>query len=304
MISFSHSFTPFIPANTPDSLQKQFLAHYRRITHGTSRLFLFAADQKIEHLNDDFYGKGIAADACDPEHLFRIAQKGYVGALATQLGLIYQYGMDYAEIPYIVKLNSKTNLTDEKKRDPDSAFLWSVSDVEELIKTSELDICGVGCTVYLGGSYEAHMLSQAAQMVNHAHRLGLVAIVWIYPRALHLSHTNAPALLAGAAGLGAALGADFVKIQAPETRYTESLSIAARAAGRTGVICSGGKKIDAPELLKIIHAQLQEGNMSGCAIGRNIFQRPLQEAIALTQAISALVYENKPLKEAVSFLSK
>ena len=34
---------------------------------------LFAGDQKVEHLNSDFYGEGIHNDDGDPEHLFKIA---------------------------------------------------------------------------------------------------------------------------------------------------------------------------------------------------------------------------------------
>lgn len=298
------AFTPFMPAAVPTSLSGLYRQRYMRITRNTNRLFLFAADQKIEHLNDDFSGTGIHADALDPEHIFRIAQAGFVGALATQLGLICSYAPEYGDIPYIAKLNGKTNLDAQSNRDPESQFLWSVADVENLTESSEFDICGVGCTVYLGGTYESRMLSQAAQMVQQAHRFGLVTIVWVYPRAAHLTETNTPSLLAGAAGIGAALGADFVKIHAPETKNIAKLETAATAAGRTGVICSGGKKVDTLKLLTTIHAQVQTGHMRGCAIGRNIFQHSLPEAIALTHAINALVYENKSVEEAASFLSK
>ena len=71
---------------------------------------LFAGDQKIEHLNKDFYGKGIAKEDNNPEHLFRIASKATIGGFAAQYGMITHYGRDYKNINYIVKLNSKTNL--------------------------------------------------------------------------------------------------------------------------------------------------------------------------------------------------
>jgi len=40
------------------------------ITRGSGRLMLFVGDQKVEHLNADFYGEGISPDDSDPEHLF------------------------------------------------------------------------------------------------------------------------------------------------------------------------------------------------------------------------------------------
>jgi len=60
---------------------------------------LFAGDQKVEHLNDDFFGEGISGDDADAEHMFRIASRGRVGIFATQLGLVARYGNDYRRHP-------------------------------------------------------------------------------------------------------------------------------------------------------------------------------------------------------------
>jgi len=73
---------------------------------------LFAGDQKVEHLNDDFYGEEVPEGDADPEHLFKIASQAKIGVFATQLGLIARYGMDYKNVPYLVKVNSKTNLVE------------------------------------------------------------------------------------------------------------------------------------------------------------------------------------------------
>ncbi|MDZ4154388.1 hypothetical protein, partial [Methylicorpusculum sp.] len=102
--------TPVIPADVPAAAHKAFLKNYQTVTKKTDRLLLFAADQKIEHLVHDFYGPHIHADALDPEHLFRIAAQKQCGAFATHLGLIARYGTPYRTIPYIAKLNGKTDL--------------------------------------------------------------------------------------------------------------------------------------------------------------------------------------------------
>ena len=73
------------------------------------RLFLFAGDQKIEHLNEDFLGKDIPEECALPDNLFNIASQSRVGVFATQFGLISRYGAAYKNINYVVKLNSKTN---------------------------------------------------------------------------------------------------------------------------------------------------------------------------------------------------
>ena len=84
----------------------------------------------------------------------------------------------------------------------------------------------------------------------------------------------------------------------------QALKIATQAAGNTGVICSGGEYISTDELLQNIHEQIYEGGTSGCAIGRNIFQRSYKDAVALTQAISAIVYKNASFLEAKKLLGK
>ncbi|MDD4138451.1 MAG: aldolase, partial [Methanoregula sp.] len=47
-----------IPLDVPPEEQERYRENYDAITHGTGRLMLFAGDQKIEHLNDDFFGEG------------------------------------------------------------------------------------------------------------------------------------------------------------------------------------------------------------------------------------------------------
>lgn len=102
-----------IPADIPQNKQTLFVKNYNAITRGTGRLFLFSCDHKIEHLNNDFYGPSIHPQALHPEHLFRIAKGGDIGAMATHLGLLARYGNQYPDCNYIIKLNGTVHL--EKK---------------------------------------------------------------------------------------------------------------------------------------------------------------------------------------------
>ena len=277
-----------VPADVPQHAQAQFIENYTAITRDTGRLFLFAGDQKIEHMNKEML---------DPEHLFKIASAGYIGAFATQLGLIARYGQHYdASINYIIKLNSKTDLIAPEHKDPISSQLWSIDNVVEFKKNSGLAIRGVGYTVYLGSEHEQSMLHEAAQIVYQAHQHGLITILWMYPRGKAVLNEKDAKTIAGAAGIAPCLGADFAKINAPITnnqKKAELLTMAVNAAGNTKLICSGGKPLEAQEFLKELHEQLSLGGVAGCATGRNIYQRPLEDAIAMTKSIAELVYTTK-----------
>jgi fructose-bisphosphate aldolase/6-deoxy-5-ketofructose 1-phosphate synthase len=277
-----------IPASVAKAHHKEFTYNYATITKKSNRLFLFAADQKMEHLNADFYGKDIHPDAATPEHLFTVASQGTVGAFATQLGLIARYGNQFPAIAYIAKLNGKTDALSADYADPLSLQLWTLDDVMAL-KKSGLSMCGVGYTIYLGSMHEATMLKEAAQIVIQAHQRGLVAILWIYARGKSIDDDQDAALLAGAAGLGNALGADFVKIKAPSN--SQDLQQAVHAAGNTGVICSGGATIPNDQFLRHLELQLHSG-ARGCATGRNIFQKSTHDAVEFSKAIAKMVYNN------------
>ncbi len=297
-----------IPGDVPKYAAEDYRDNYTAITKGTGRLMLFAADQKIEHLNQDFYGPGIHPDALNPQHLFNIASQGTIGAFATHLGLITRYGKQYPDINYIVKLNAKTNLVPTTQRDPISKQLWKMHDIIEIQNDTGLNICGVGYTIYLGSEYEHEMLHQAAKIIYEAHEYGLITILWIYPRGKSITHDQDPALIAGAAGVATSLGSDFVKIKPPmptdEKSSAEHLAVACAAAGNTSVICSGGKAVAPEQFLQELHDQLHIGNTRGSATGRNIFQHALPQAIALTNAIAAIIYENNTVQQAMKIYNK
>ncbi len=74
-----------VPADVMPESRDEYIENYLKATRGTGRLMLFACDQKIEHLNKDFYGEGIDIADSEPEHLSDA--KASV-ALAGQRGLI------------------------------------------------------------------------------------------------------------------------------------------------------------------------------------------------------------------------
>jgi DhnA family fructose-bisphosphate aldolase class Ia len=291
-----------VPLDVPKAARESFIKNYLTITREMGRLMLFAGDQKVEHLNADFYGKGIHPDDSDPEHMFSIASQTNIGVFATQLGLIARYGMDYPEIPYLVKLNSKTNLVKASQSDPLSNQWIDVKQVADFQQNSGLKILGVGYTIYLGSQFEAEMLRRAAQLVYYAHQYGLITVLWIYPRGKGVADEKGPHLIAGATGVAACIGSDFVKVNYPRKEGYESKEIfkeAVLAAGRTKVVCAGGSSVDVESFLQRLHDQIFMSGASGNATGRNIHQKSLEEAVRMCNAIYAITVEGKTVKEAL-----
>ena len=291
-----------VPLDVPKTMRETYVNNYMEITKGTGRLMLFAGDQKVEHLNDDFFGEGVPEDDADPEHLFRIASQSKIGVFATQIGLIARYGMDYRDIPYLVKVNSKTHLVETSQADPFSNLWYDIDQVAEFKENSGLNILGVGYTIYLGSEFEAEMLVQAAQVVYDAHQHGMLSVLWIYPRGTAVKDEKDPHLIAGATGVGACLGTDFVKVNYPKKEGAKSAEIfkeAVKAAGRTKVVCAGGSSDDAEAFLKKLHDQIHISGAQGNATGRNIHQKSLDEAVRMCNAVYAITVEEASVKEAL-----
>lgn len=287
---------------------------------------MFAFDQKLEHASTDFIGTAIDDEASDPTHAFSIAAastasdssrpsntstsksttqnsvtdssitnsskhslaaRPIINALATHLGLIARYAPAFPQLAYVAKLNGKTNLFKKELGDPISRQLWSVDDVLQL-KEQGVNIIGIGYTVYLGSEHESIMLQEAAQCINQAHENGLLAIIWAYPRGKSVTNERDPLVIAGAAGVAASLGADVVKINAPDAKdgksTSEWLAEIVKSAGTTKVICAGGPQKKADDFIKDVVSYRHAG-VAGIALGRNLFQRSHDEAVELAQAL-------------------
>ncbi len=292
-----------VPVDVMPETREVYIENYLKATQGTGRLMLFACDQKMEHLNADFYGEGIDPSDLDPEHLFEIADQGIIGVMAAQRGLVAQYAMDYPRVNYLVKMNSKTNLVKTAQDDPYSPQLYDLGCVLDM-RDAGVNIVGVGYTIYLGSEYESTMLAEAGELIAQAHANGLVVVLWIYPRGKAVADEKAPQLIAGAAGVALCLGADFVKVNPPkateEATSAESLAIASKAAGRTGLVCAGGSKADPEQFLSGLYDQIHIGGACGNATGRNIHMRSTEEAVRLTKAISAITLGDWSVEDALA----
>ena len=292
-----------VPADVMPEMREEYIDNYMKATNETGRLMLFACDQKIEHMNEDFYGGGIDIADAKPAHLFEIGSQGVCGVLAGQRGLVAQYAADYPEINYLVKMNSKTNIVGTSQEDPYSPQLYSL-DAVLAMKSAGVNVVGLGYTIYLGSEFEATMMAEAGELIAEAHANGLLVVLWIYPRGKAVKDEKACDLIAGAAGVALCLGADFVKVNPPKaaegSSAAESLKIASMASGRCGLVCAGGSTVDAKTFLTQLHDQIHIGGACGNATGRNIHQRSLDEAVRLTKAISAITLDDYSVEDALA----
>ncbi len=220
------------------------------------KVLLLAYDQGFEHGPVDFDETNM-----DPAYIMQIAKNGCFTGVVFHEGVASRYYEKESRVPLVVKLNGKTSFYSDEPR---SLQLCTVD------RAVELGAVGIGYTIYVGSKYEEEMMVEFSRIEDEAHAKGLSVIAWMYPRGSKVAGRESERdVVAYAARLGLELNADFVKV--PHTGDTESFSWVVRAAGKTGVLAQGGKKIEESEFLAEAGEIMQAG-ARGMAVGRNIWQ--------------------------------
>lgn len=236
------------------------------------KVMLLAYDQGFEHGPVDFDEKNV-----DPAYIMEIAKNGFYTGVVFQEGIAARYYDKQCGVPLVVKLNGKTSFYSEE---PLSLQLCTVD------KAIELGASAVGYTIYVGSEHEEQMLVEFSKIEDEAHAKGLGVIAWMYPRGSKVAgHESERDTVAYGARLGLELNADFVKV--PYTGDPESFNWVVRAAGKTGVLAQGGKKIDWENLEEEVSGVMKAG-AKGIAIGRNVWQD--QNPNEVSQKLSEIVF--------------
>jgi class I fructose-bisphosphate aldolase len=236
------------------------------------KVMLIAYDQGFEHGPVDFDDKSV-----DPAYVMEIAKNGYFTGVVFQEGLAAKYYQKDCGVPLIVKLNGKTSFYGEE---PLSLQLCTVE------KAAELGAIGVGYTIYVGSEHEEQMLVEFSRIEDEAHARGMIVIAWMYPMGKKVAGRESDRdVVAYGARLGLELNADFVKV--PYTGDPESFNWVVRAAGKTGVLAQGGKKVDWENLDAEIEGVMKAG-ARGIAIGRNVWQDP--NPTEISKKLSEIVF--------------
>lgn len=271
---------------------------------GTGRLLILPVDQGFEHGPGRSFALNPAA--YDPRYHLRLAVEARLSAFAAPLGFLEACCEAPGVIPLILKANNHDILMDEAN--PLSALTGSVDDA------LRLGCVGIGYTIYPGTAERGSSYEQLREVIAEAKAAGLVVVVWAYARGADLSKQDETALdvIAYSAHLAAELGAHIIKVKLPSAALGEAKSlketrkvyedaaipgttvaervahvVEATFAGRRLVIFSGGAKATNDTLLDEARG-IVAGGGHGSIMGRNAFQRPHAEALALLNDLLAI----------------
>ena len=292
ILSYYESDNPGVKANLARILMSGKLG-------GTGKLVILPVDQGFEHGPARSFAKN--SPAYDPHYHYKLAIDAGLSAFAAPLGMLEAGADTFAgQIPLIMKVNSSNSLSNEKTA-PSQALTGSVS---EAIR---LGCSAVGFTIYPGSEMALDMISDIQEIAVEAKDAGLAVVVWSYPRGGNISKDGETAIdiVSYAAHMAALVGAHIIKVK-PPTSYieqdeakkvylSENIPISSLNErikhvvqscfnGKRLVVFSGGSSKDKESLLEEIK-ELYLGGASGSIIGRNSFQRPYAEAIALLNQI-------------------
>lgn len=266
---------------------------------GTGKLVILPVDQGFEHGPARSFAPN--PDAYDPHYHFKLAIDAGLSAYAAPLGMIEAGADTFAgQIPTIMKVNSSNSLA----RDKDGPSQAITGSVQEAVR---LGCSAIGFTIYPGSDNAFEMMGQIREMAEEAKAYGLAVVVWSYPRGGDLTKKGETAvdICAYAAHMAALLGAHIIKVK-PPTEHLEleaakksyeanKIAIGTMAEriehvvqscfnGRRIVVFSGGEAKDLDGLYNEIRG-LRDGGANGSIIGRNTFQRPREEAMAMLNTI-------------------
>jgi class I fructose-bisphosphate aldolase len=259
---------------------------------GTGKLLILPVDQGFEHGPARSFAPN--PPAYDPHYHFRLAIEAGLSAYAAPLGMIEAGAATFAgAIPTILKLNSSNSLATSK----DQAVTASVGDA------LRLGCSAIGFTIYPGSEYAFAQMEELRELAKEAKAAGLAVVVWSYPRGplLDKAAETAVDICAYAAHMAALLGAHIIKVKLPTavvsleaakatyaSEHIDLSSLAKRVEhvvqccfnGRRLVVFSGGETKEIDSLYDDIRA-MRDGGGSGSIIGRNTFQRPKEQALAM-----------------------
>ncbi|MBK8146325.1 MAG: class I fructose-bisphosphate aldolase [Bacteroidia bacterium] len=281
----------------------------------TGYMSILPVDQGIEHSG----GASFAPNPIffDPENIIKLAIEGGCNAVASTYGVLASCARKYAhKIPFIVKINHNEILTYPNKFD--QIMYGSIQEAWNMGATA------VGATIYFGSEESARQIQEVSAAFEMAHELGMGTILWCYLRNNGFKKDgvdyHAAADITGQANhLGVTIQADIIKQKLPTNNggytainfgkthpkvYSELTTdhpidlcryqVANCYMGRAGLINSGGESKGAGDLAEAVTTAVvnKRAGGSGLISGRKAFQKPMNEGIALLNAIQDVYLDN------------
>ena len=281
---------------------------------GTGYVSILPVDQGIEHSAGASFAPN--PQYFDPENIVKLAIDGGCNAVASTFGVLGAVGRKYAHrIPFIVKINHNELLTLPNKFD--QVLFGTVKEAHNL------GAVAIGATIYFGSDESTRQITEISEAFAKAHELGMACILWCYLRNSKFKtaegdmHASAD-LTAQANHLGVTIQADIIKQKLPERNggykaveaalgssygkthklVGEKLTsdnpidlvryqVANCYMGRAGLINSGGESKGESDMAEAVRTAVinKRGGGMGLISGRKAFQRPMNEGVALLNAI-------------------
>jgi class I fructose-bisphosphate aldolase len=275
---------------------------------GTGYVSILPVDQGIEHSAGASFSPNPAY--FDPENIVTLGIEGGCNAVASTLGVLSSVARRYAhKIPFILKFNHNEFISY-----PNTYDQIRFASIRQAF---DMGAAGVGATVYFGSEESKRQIQEVAAMFQEAHELGMFTVLWCYLRNAAFKTKDkdyhlAADLTGQANHLGVTIGADIIKQKLPENNggytalnfgkthkavYSQLSSdnpidltryqVANCYMGRAGLINSGGASAgesDLKDAVKTAVINKRAGGM-GLISGRKAFQRPVNEGVALLNAI-------------------
>jgi len=274
---------------------------------GNGTILFLPIDQGMEHGPIDFFPNPPCAN---PDYQCRLAKEGAYSGIVFHIGLAKKYMRDYVgRVPLILKLNGKTDIPPDAE-----AFSAQESTVEDAVR---LGADAVGYTLYVGSPCQDRDFIQLGNVRAECDRYGMPLIIWSYPRGSPVETKGGRDSIYAvdyAARVADEVGADIVKLNVPKFRdprnedspppyrklyqvwkeldeneaYRLAVEKVVTSAGKTMVLFSGGSRISDEDLL--LKARLcMEAGATGLIFGRNMWQRPFEEGLAITQKVKEIL---------------
>lgn len=263
---------------------------------GTGKMVILPVDQGFEHGPARSFAVNPAA--YDPHYHYQMAIDSGCNAYAAPLGALEAGADTFAgAIPLILKINSSNSLIQAK----DQSVNGSIKDA------LRLGCSAIGFTIYPGSEYMLEQQEEIRALSEEAKSYGIATVMWSYVRGPKVSKEGETAIdmIAYGAHMAAQLGAHIIKVklstdhlELPEAKKVyedQKIKIGTQAervahvmqssfAGRRLVVFSGGATKDQEGVYDDARA-IYEGGGNGSIIGRNCFQRPREEAMAMLDKI-------------------
>ncbi|MBI1206352.1 MAG: class I fructose-bisphosphate aldolase [Azospirillum sp.] len=262
---------------------------------GTGKMVILPVDQGFEHGPARSFAPNPAG--YDPHYHYQLAIDAGLNAYAAPLGPLEAGADTFAgQIPTILKMNSANSLS----RGKEAADQAVTSSVDDALK---LGCAAIGFTIYPGSDAMYDQFEEFRELAAEAKSVGLAVVLWSYPRGGPVTKDGELAIdvIAYAAHMACLLGAHIIKVKLPSAHLenaeskkvyeAKKIPVATQAErvrhivqacfnGRRIVVFSGGAAKGEDSVYQDAY-DIREGGGNGSIIGRNSFQRPREDALAL-----------------------